>query len=214
MQLGSHGTRTQNAVPTNVFGDNQFIGFERDSTGTSRAAKNGNIPDVKKNPIWFDTYCCKTSHLEHRPSHISTEHKSCPVVTWSLCPCHAAVELLRDRHLSLQDKHLKPLCKSHCTALSAASLPRTCACHISWLLKLQLQVDSIPFIFISAALTTTEKPCFPQTLNRCHFMQTSLQNLRQAYQISYLGCEMKLFCLRQQHCQFLNLILRSSCPSN
>lgn len=68
MQLGSHGIRTQNAVSTNVFGDNQFIGFERDSTGTSRAAKNGNIPDVKKNPIWFDIYCCKTSHLEHRPS--------------------------------------------------------------------------------------------------------------------------------------------------
>lgn len=39
MQLRSHGIRTQNAVPSNVFGDNQFIGLESDSTGTSRAVK-------------------------------------------------------------------------------------------------------------------------------------------------------------------------------
>lgn len=44
MQLGSHGIRTQNALPSNVFGDDPFIGLKSDSTGTSRAVKKWKYP--------------------------------------------------------------------------------------------------------------------------------------------------------------------------
>lgn len=102
MQSGSHGIRAQNAFPTNVFGDNRFIGLESDSTGTSRAIKNGNIPDLKKTLFGLTSIPSKHFSRTTDYPHVSTEHEgwSCDALE-SWWPCLAAVELLIDRHLSL-----------------------------------------------------------------------------------------------------------------
>lgn len=92
MKSGSHGIRTQNAVSTNIFGNNQFIGLESNSTGTSRDVKNGNIPDSKKTLFGLTSvpskHCSKTADYPH----ITTEHEglSCDGLE-SWCPCHVAV---------------------------------------------------------------------------------------------------------------------------
>ena len=72
----SPGIRTQNAVSTNVFGDNQFIGLESDSIGTSRAVKNGIISDLKK--TLFGLTSIPPKHLSKTSDHpcITTERES------------------------------------------------------------------------------------------------------------------------------------------
>lgn len=92
---GSHGIRTQNAVSANVFGDNQFIGLESDSTRTSKAVKNGIIPDLKKTlfgltSIQVFTLALFLQNISARPQTIHVlplSMRACLVMIWkSWCP--------------------------------------------------------------------------------------------------------------------------------